>query len=58
MANLAQIITPQIIARTSFSAKIVLKRVLIVLFDKQCFVKSKLGPQIVTPQKAKLGPDI
>ena len=44
MANLAQIITPQICARNFFVQKKVLKPLFYSVFDKQCFVKSKLGP--------------
>ena len=45
MTNLAQIITPQICARNFFFKKKVLKPLFfIVFFDKQCFVKNKLGP--------------
>ena len=44
MANLAQIITPQICARNFFSKKKCWNPYFIVLFDKQCFVKNKLGP--------------
>ena len=61
MANLAQIITPQICA---LFQKMCWNPYFIVFFDKQCFVKSKLGPdnntskglkkpnlaQIITPQ--------
>ena len=44
MTNLAQIITPQICARNFFSNKKVLKPYFYSVFDKQCFVKNKLGP--------------
>ena len=43
MANLAQIITPQICARNLFQ-KNAETHIFIVFCDKQCFVKSKLGP--------------
>ena len=56
MANLDQIITPQICARNFFQIKSAENPYFIVLFDKQCFVKTNLA-QIITPQKAKLGPD-
>ena len=55
MANLAQIITPQICARM-FYQKSAEAPICIVFFDKQCFVKNNLA-QIITPQKTKLGPD-
>ena len=58
MANLAQIITPQICARIFFSKKKVETPIVIVFCDKQDFVKKKTNlAQIITPQKAKLGPD-
>ena len=45
MANLAQIITPQICARNFvFKKKSAETPIFIVFFGKHCFVKSKLGP--------------
>ena len=44
MANLAQIITPQICVRNFFRKPKVLKPLFYSVFEKQCFVKSKLGP--------------
>ena len=57
MANLAQIITPQICASNLFSKRKCWNPYFIVLFDKQCFVKKTNLAQIITPQMAKLGPD-
>ena len=62
MTNLAQIITPQILrAQFFFQKKSAETLIFTVFFDKQCFVKNKLGPdnntskgqtwpQIITPQ--------
>ena len=55
-ANSDQIITTEISARNFFVQKNVLKPYFIVFFDKQCFKKANLD-QIITPEKAKLGPD-
>ena len=45
MTNLAQIITPQNCARNFFFKKKSAETpIFIVFFDKQCFVKNKLGP--------------
>ena len=45
MTNLAQIITPRICARNFFlKNKSAETPIFIVFFDKQCFVKNKLGP--------------
>ena len=61
MANLAQIITPQICTRKKKKTTTkVLNPYFIVFFLTNivlhCFVKANLA-QIITPQKAKLGPD-
>ena len=45
MANLAQIITPQICARNFFFTKSVDTPIVIVFFDEQCFVKKQTWPR-------------
>ena len=54
MANLDQIIAPEILVRNFFN-KHGLKPLFYSWFDKHCFLTNL--DQRITPQKAKLGPD-
>ena len=56
MANLAQIITLQFFLHTFFCSKKSAETLFYSVFWKQCLKKTNLA-QIITVQKAKLGPD-